>query len=145
MANRGLAAQLVGKTFAIEEPAANVTPADGAGFNISAVEAVAFEVDVVLGTQGTINVTFQQSSTTDVNASYSTIPNELLEVPFGQTGTLTAGVLTVGFALAGKRYYGYKGNAKFVRMIASGASGTPDHKLSLSATANRRRHIGGTP
>lgn len=142
MAIRGLASRLDGKSFQVLTTAANNTPADGAGFNLTGREAVAFSVEVpVAGSQGSINVTFQHADT-DVNASYAAVPDASLEVPKGETTLPSSGVIALTFAAVMKRY-GYKGNKKFIRTISSGAAGTPNFSLRTGASAIRIRHIGG--
>lgn len=145
MPTRGIASRLIGKIFVVEEPAANFTPADsGGGFDISQLEAVAFDINVRAGgTQGDVNVTFQKSTTTDANASYSAIPDSELEVPKGQTPAPSSGVVAIDETHVGRRYYGFKGNAKFIRAITSGAAGTPDFAVSVGASGYHRRHING--
>lgn len=143
MATRGLGSQLVGQTFQALTTAANSTPADGAGFNVSAVEADAFLVQVIGGSQGSINATFQHALT-DVNASYAAVPDAQIEVPRGETVLPSSGVIALTSATTGFKKYGYKGNLKFLRVVLSGAAGTPNFGIMTAAVAERRRHIGGS-
>ena len=142
MALRGISQRVTGKAFFIEEPAANVVPADGQGFDITKVEAVQAEVLVVGGTQGSIDVTVEHADTADENANYATVPAAQLE--FTRGGFWDANPKTFGFAQAGGKFVvGYGGSKKFVRIKTSGAAGTPDFKIAGSALGHRRRHIGG--
>ncbi len=144
MAIRGFASRITGKAFQTLTTAANATPADGQGFNIAACEAVAFVVEVPPGgSQGTINVTLQHADS-DVNASYAAVPDAFIEVPKGETLLPSSGVLAVTSATTGHKRYGYKGNKKFVRVIASGVAASPNFALNTRGVAMRCRHIGGS-
>lgn len=150
---RGYAARPRGITMFVEEPAANVTPADGAGFPLPGFEAVWFQLLQFTGTTGSVVVTLQESATTDVNASYATIPFSRLEVPVDMKTIITANPFTLAFNTfaVGLRtrtiQIGYGGSAGagsttgFVRMTLSGASGTPDFKIAGAVMGTHRRHI----
>lgn len=143
MAIRGLASRIDGKSFQVQATAANNTPADGAGFNTTAREAIAFILEPVGGSQGTINATLQHADTADVNANYSAVPDAFIEVPKGETVLPSSGVIALTFA-QGQKEYGYKGGKKFVRVITSGVAGTPNFALRTGVIATRMRHIGGS-
>lgn len=142
MAIRGLASRIDGKSFSILTTAANATPADGAGFNIGARESVAFILETIGGSQGTINATLQHGDT-DVNASYAAVPDASIEVPRGETVLPASGVLALTFG-GGQKEYGYKGNKKFIRVLLSGVAGSPNFPIRTGAVVARQRHIGGT-
>lgn len=142
---RALASRIDGKSFTILTTAVNDTPADGQGYNVgSAREAGAFLVEVFTGgSQGTINATFQHADT-DVNASYAAVPDAFIEVPRGEAVLPSSGVVALSFSTVGQKEYGYKGNKKFVRVILSGAAGTPNFRIRTGFIASRMRHIGGS-
>lgn len=142
MAIRGLASRISGKSFQVMAAAANATPADGAGFDIGKFEAAVFMVEHLGGSQGSINVTLQHADS-DVNASYSAVPDAQIEVPKDETLLPSSGVLALTNSNTGFREYGYKGNKRFIRTISSGASGTPNFTMRNGAVAMRKRHIGG--
>lgn len=145
MPTRGVAARIEGKEFFIEEPAANVVPADGQGFDTAGYEAIEFEIGHIGGTAGTISVTLEEADS-DVNASYGTIAAGDLE--FRQLGSASfkwdANPKTFTFLTSGNgtiHRVGYKGGKRFVRIKTSGAAGTPDWKISGRVNAFRKRHI----
>lgn len=146
MPNRAMAARTNVKPLIILATTANNTPIDGAGFDttLKKNEAVAFEVGIVGGTQGTVNLTFQESNTTDVNASYSTIALANLEF---QRGVVAANPFALTFAgatpLSFMLVVGYAGSARFIRAILSGVAGTPNFPIYVGVVASRMRHIGG--
>ncbi len=137
---RGLASHMAGKVFAIEEPAANFVPADGAAMDLKNVEAPALEIGCFGGSQGTLVVTIEEADT-DVNASYTTVALANLEVPRG--AFWNANPKTFGFANTGKHWVGYSGGKRFVRITGTGAAGTPNFALTAGVVATRKRHIGG--
>lgn len=142
---RGLAARLEGKEFFIEEPAADVVPADGQGFDTLGLEAIELEIGHVGGTQGSVAVTIEHADTADVNANYSTVAAGDLE--FRQLGSASfkwdANPKTFTFLTNGNgtiHRVGYCGGKRWVRIKTSGAAGTPNFKISGRAQGSRKRH-----
>lgn len=146
MPTRGNASHMQGasKVFTIEEPLANHTPADGAGYDTKGREAVSFLVAAVAGTQGSGVVTFQEADGADENANYAAIADKDLEFPKAQTVfTTNVGGTTIGFATAGMFHIGYKGGKRWIRALISGATGTPDSRIMTGAIGTLQRHING--
>lgn len=145
MALRGLAARVNVKPLIILTTAANNTPGDGLAYDVQVkdVEAVAFETGIVGGTQGTINITFQESNTTDVSASFATISLANLEFARGVVAANPFALTFAGTGLIFSLLVGYTGNFRFLRAILSGVAGSPNFPVYVGVVANRLRHIGG--
>ena len=143
MATRGIAAHLIATPQILVAPAVNVTPADGKGHFMGDKADAAFEIQLDgTASQGTINVTLQESDT-DVNASYTAIADAQLEFQKGSSLSSVSGVVALAFGDAGIHFIGYKGDKSFIRAISSGVAGAPDFGLAASVVSMRQRHING--
>lgn len=133
------------KAFAMKDPVADVTPADGQGLKVSDLESACFVVSVETGgSQGTATITFEKSTTTDANASYSTIPNAELTVPKGQTEVPSSGTFALTSAATGKELrFDFKGVAAFIRAKITATAGTPNYGVAITGVGRHLRHVNG--